>query len=144
MACDNALREGVSDGEIHRGKPLIKLDPWHVKHRLIQPAHVANGTYGPWCIHVSKAFAVQHPELFEALQMVVRKRHPGWSEQEAARSLYGKMHRKDGSYYLQHHVATLLLQHGRRHQNHPTRNPFWKSTLVVVFGFGPGWLLLIV
>ena len=39
-----------------------------------------------------------------------------------------------GSPYLQHRVATLLLQHGRRHQNHSTRNPFWKSTPVVVFG----------
>ena len=29
--------------------------------------------------------------------------------------------------YLQHRVATLLVQHGRRHQNHPTRNPFLKS-----------------
>ena len=38
--------------------------------------------------------------------------------------------------------ATLLLQHSRRHQNHSTRNPFWKSTLLVVFGFGPVWLLL--
>ena len=48
-----------------------------------------------------------------------------------------------GSPYLQHRVATLVLvlQHGRRHQNHPTRNPFWKSTLVV-FCFGPSWLLL--
>ena len=46
-----------------------------------------------------------------------------------------------GSPYLQHRVATLLLQHGRRHQNYATRNPFWKSTLVV-FCFGPGWLLL--
>ena len=33
-----------------------------------------------------------------------------------------------GSPYLQHRVATLPLQHGRRHQNYPTRNPFWKST----------------
>ena len=32
-----------------------------------------------------------------------------------------------GSPYLQHRVATLLVQHGRRHQNHPTRNPFLKS-----------------
>ena len=32
----------------------------------------------------------------------------------------------DGSPYLQHRVATLLVQHGRRHQNHPTRNPFLK------------------
>ena len=32
-----------------------------------------------------------------------------------------------GSTYLQHRVATLLVQHGRRHQNHPTRNPFLKS-----------------
>ena len=38
MACDNALWEGVSDVEIRRGKPLIKLDPWHVKHRSIQLA----------------------------------------------------------------------------------------------------------
>ena len=58
VACDNALWEGVSGGEIHRGKSFIKLDPWHVEHKLIQPAHVANGAYGPWCIHVSKAFAV--------------------------------------------------------------------------------------
>ena len=28
---------------------------------------------------------------------------------------------------MQHRVATLLVQHGRRHQNHPTRNPFLKS-----------------
>ena len=28
---------------------------------------------------------------------------------------------------MQHRVATLLVQHGRRHQNHPTRNPFFKS-----------------
>ena len=35
--------------------------------------------------------------------------------------------RFDGSPYLQHRVATLLVQHGRRHQNHPTRNPFLKS-----------------
>ena len=28
--------------------------------------------------------------------------------------------------YLQHRVATLLVQHGRRHQKHPTRNPFLK------------------
>ena len=83
VAGHNALWEGVSDGEIDRGKPLIKLDPWHVKHRLIQPAHVANGTYGPWCIHVSKAFAIQPPELLEAPKMVVRKR-------EVARSLYGQ------------------------------------------------------
>ena len=34
-----------------------------------------------------------------------------------------------GSPYLQHRVATLLVQHGRRHQNHPTRNPFLKSCL---------------
>ena len=33
----------------------------------------------------------------------------------------------DGSPYLQHRVATLLVQHGRRHQNHPTRNPFLNS-----------------
>ena len=33
--------------------------------------------------------------------------------------------------YLQHRVATLLLQHGRRNQNHPTRNSFRKSTLLV-------------
>ena len=32
-----------------------------------------------------------------------------------------------GSPYLQHRVATLLVQHGRRHQHHPTRNPFSKS-----------------
>ena len=32
-----------------------------------------------------------------------------------------------GRSYLQHRVATLLVQHGRRHQNHPTRNPFLKS-----------------
>ena len=32
-----------------------------------------------------------------------------------------------GSPYLQHRVATLLVQRGRRHQNHPTRNPFLKS-----------------
>ena len=32
-----------------------------------------------------------------------------------------------GSPYLQHRAATLLVQHGRRHQNHPTRNPFLKS-----------------
>ena len=32
-----------------------------------------------------------------------------------------------GSPYLQHRVATLLVQHGRRHQNHPTGNPFLKS-----------------
>ena len=31
-----------------------------------------------------------------------------------------------GSPYLQHRVATLLVQHGRRHQNYPTRNPFLK------------------
>ena len=36
-----------------------------------------------------------------------------------------------GSPYLQHRVATPLLQHSRRHQTHPTRNPFWKSTLLV-------------
>ena len=93
MACDNDLWEGVSDGEIHWGKPLIKLDPWHVERRLIQPAHVTNGAYGPWCIHVNKAFAVQHPELLEGLQMVARKRHPGWSERKVAQSLYGKMQR---------------------------------------------------
>ena len=28
---------------------------------------------------------------------------------------------------MQHRVATLLVQHGRRYQNHPTRNPFLKS-----------------
>ena len=28
---------------------------------------------------------------------------------------------------MQHRVATLLVQHDRRHQNHPTRNPFLKS-----------------
>ena len=28
---------------------------------------------------------------------------------------------------MQHRVATLLVQRGRRHQNHPTRNPFLKS-----------------
>ena len=28
---------------------------------------------------------------------------------------------------MQHRVGTLLVQHGRRHQNHPTRNPFSKS-----------------
>ena len=28
---------------------------------------------------------------------------------------------------MQHRVATLLVQHGRRHQNHPTRNSFLKS-----------------
>ena len=27
VACDNASWERVSDGEIHRGKSLIKLDP---------------------------------------------------------------------------------------------------------------------
>ena len=32
-----------------------------------------------------------------------------------------------GSSYLQHRVATLFVQHGRRHQNYPTRNPFLKS-----------------
>ena len=32
-----------------------------------------------------------------------------------------------GSPYLQHRVATFLVQHGRRHQNHPTGNPFLKS-----------------
>ena len=37
------------------------------------------------------------------------------------------MGRMFGSPYLQHRVATLLVQHGRRHQNHPTRNPFLKS-----------------
>ena len=31
-----------------------------------------------------------------------------------------------GSPYLQHRVATLLVQHGRRHQNHSTGNPFLK------------------
>ena len=40
--------------------------------------------------------------------------------------------RSSGSPYLQHRVTTLLLQHGRRHQNHPTRNPFWKSTTLLV------------
>ena len=50
---------------------------------------------------------------------------------------------QQGSPYLQHRVATLLSQHGRRHQNHPTRNPFWKSTLVGVFRFGPSWLLVV-
>ena len=35
--------------------------------------------------------------------------------------------RLEGSPYLQHRVATRLVQHGRRHQNHPTRNPFLKS-----------------
>ena len=34
---------------------------------------------------------------------------------------------KAGSPYLQHRVARLLVQHGRRHQNHLTRNPFLKS-----------------
>ena len=34
--------------------------------------------------------------------------------------------RHAGSPYLQHRVATLLVQHGRRHQNHPTS--------LVVFG----------
>ena len=38
---------------------------------------------------------------------------------------------RDSSPYLQHRVATLLLQHGPRHQNHPTSIPFWKCTLVV-------------
>ena len=33
----------------------------------------------------------------------------------------------NGSPYFQHRVATLLVQHGRRHQNHPTRNLFLKS-----------------
>ena len=32
-----------------------------------------------------------------------------------------------GGPYLQHRVATLLVQHGRRHQNHPPGNPFLKS-----------------
>ena len=85
MACDKALWEGVSGGEICRGKPLIKLDPWHVEHRSIQLAQAANGAYGPWCIHASKAFAVQHPEHLEALNMAERKQHPGWSKREVAR-----------------------------------------------------------
>ena len=33
-----------------------------------------------------------------------------------------------GSPYLQHRVATLLVQHGRRHQDHPPGNPFLKSS----------------
>ena len=41
--------------------------------------------------------------------------------------LQGNPVRVKGSPYLQHRVATLLVQHGRRHQNHPTRNPFLKS-----------------
>ena len=32
-----------------------------------------------------------------------------------------------GSPYLQHRVAKFIVQHGRRHQNHPRRNPFAKS-----------------
>ena len=40
------------------------------------------------------------------------------------------------SLYLQHRVATLLLQHGRRHQNHTTRTPF-RSLLLSCCGF---WL----
>ena len=40
---------------------------------------------------------------------------------------YRPMTKIQGSPYLQHRVATLLVQHGRRHQNHPTRNPFLKS-----------------
>ena len=35
-----------------------------------------------------------------------------------------------GSPYLQHRVATLLVQHGRRHQNHPTRNLFLKGSFL--------------
>ena len=44
---------------------------------------------------------------------------------------YLQDHSGGGSpYYLQHRVGTLLVQHGRRHQNHPTRNPFLKICLV--------------
>ena len=41
--------------------------------------------------------------------------------------LYQSRTYTEGSPYLQHRVATLLVQHGRRHQNHPTINPFLKS-----------------
>ena len=40
---------------------------------------------------------------------------------------FGNRYCINGSPYLQHRVATLLVQHGRRHQNHSTRNHFLKS-----------------
>ena len=78
-----------SGGTLIRG-PRVQQDLWHILDRIISPAHVANGGYGPWCLNLSKAFAIPNPEYLAALKAVIQKRHPAWTDGQVECSLYGR------------------------------------------------------
>lgn len=42
-----ATHEAISSGDAIIRGPRVQLDLWHVLDRLVGPAHVANGGYGP-------------------------------------------------------------------------------------------------
>lgn len=85
-----AMLKALAAGGTSTGRPRVQMDLWHVLHRLVEPAHVANGGYGPWCYSLSKAFSIPNPELLSELKAVVKKRHLTWSDKDVGRSLYGQ------------------------------------------------------
>eukprot|EP00904_Undaria_pinnatifida_P007445 jgi/Undpi1/3830/HiC_scaffold_16.g07199.m1 len=74
----------IDQGASCRAGPVAHLD------RIISLEHVANGGYGPWCLNLSKAFAIPNPEYLAALKVVIQKRHPAWTNGQVERSLYGR------------------------------------------------------
>ena len=94
------------------------------------------------CIHIQICVRVHRDWCFEAFVDDTRSRRRPTEQcsgkasvctaQEVSLRIAALAHLQEkaprgGSPYLQHRVATLLVQHGRRHQNHPTRNHFLKS-----------------
>lgn len=103
MEGEAATHEVLGDGGTLVTGPRVQVDLYHVLDRLISPAHVVNGGYGPWCFSLSKACSIPNPEHLAALTAVIRKRHPTWPKDEVERSLYGRYARA-----RHRHVPTVV------------------------------------
>lgn len=57
-------------------KPVVLLDLWHVKHRLIAEARQTHGAFPAYCSSLAKAFAIPDPRAMEELRQAVARLNP--------------------------------------------------------------------